>query len=1226
MSVRRLANDPDTWEIFVAVKNYGSRPRSIPLGIQFGGAPVATHTFALAPGSETNATFRFKTRAAGMLEARLLTSDVFNQDHRAILELPARKLLPVTIYSADPEPLKPVFTAIPGIEATFQPPSRYDPKRHDGIVLLDHFAPSAPPASDSIWLEPPPEGSPVPVRNTAENVRLRGWRADHPLAAGLRAQDIEFSTAEIFRPEPSDNVIADSDAGALVVARASNPKIVVLGFQPMRSALRYELTTPLLFANIVHWMAPDVFRSWELAAATVGTVEAELDAQTDPSAIRVVTENGKALPFTVQGKTVRFFTADPGIVRLFVGDRELVYSLTLPQPGDVAWKPSQGKQGLPGRTPAGIVCSGHLAMARHPGRNWSSPGLDLVRTNAKGRDVAARKTRRALEEGLMSFERAWVLVFLLLPLGWMLFEWRQTRRSVALAVKTLAFVAIVLALAEPRLTLPETRMAVAVLVDTSASIPPSDLTRASQVVAAIEKARGRHWTRILPFARGVRDLSAQEQQRGWRIQNTTGEAGRATDLESAIRGAVTSLPSGLLPRLVLISDGKENAGSVTRAAWQAERLGIPIDTILLPGPSGAGFAARSGESPDGRLQRRAVPVDLTVSSPDAVSGEVEIRAEGRLLGSNPVTLEKGSNQIRVHTSVAAAGAVTLSGVIRAGKLGEISFDRALILRRPRLLYISQDPEGSESHLMQTLGAGQFDVDRSADPMHGVLTDYQLAVLNNLDLEALPASRKDELEKFVKQGGGLLVIAGERNIYADSKTVEDALDRTLPAKLAPPRSPEGTAVVLIIDKSSSMEGKKIELARLAAIGVVNNLRPIDMVGVLIFDNSFQWAVPIRKADDAPMIKRLISGIVPDGGTQIAPALMEAYRRVLPARATFKHIVLLTDGISEEGDSLDLSKEAYAQHVTISTVGLGQDVNRAYLEKVASLAGGKSYFLNEPSGLEQIVLKDVSEHTGSTAVEKTLRPVVGKNVEILNGVGIDDAPALKGYVRFVAKPTSDTILKIDDNEPLLVRWQYGLGRAVVFTSDAKSRWAADWVAWKGFDKFWANVIRDLLPHAQTGDAEAAYDSASGDVTVNYQLSRDVDEPRNPPPIFIFGPNGFQHPVPITKVADKSYRGRIHVGDLQGLFRIRPLEESRAFPEAGLYRQEQELVDYGSNETLLRSISAFTGGQYNPAPKEIFNPAGRSQASVLQLWPGLLGLAILLNLAELIMRKGPGLVRRG
>ena len=88
-----------------------------------------------------------------------------------------------------------------------------------------------------------------------------------------------------------------------------------------------------------------------------------------------------------------------------------------------------------------------------------------------------------------------------------------------------------------------------------------------------------------------------------------------------------------------------------------------------------------------------------------------------------------------------------------------------------------------------------------------------------------------------------------------------------------------------------------------------------------------------------------------------------------------------------------------------------MNRAYLEKVASMANGKSYFLNEPAGLEQILLKDVMEHTGSTAVEKPMKPIVAKNVEILDGVGIDSAPALKGYVRFVSKPCADTILRID-----------------------------------------------------------------------------------------------------------------------------------------------------------------------------------------------------------------------
>ena len=363
------------------------------------------------------------------------------------------------------------------------------------------------------------------------------------------------------------------------------------------------------------------------------------------------------------------------------------------------------------------------------------------------------------------------------------------------------------------------------------------------------------------------------------------------------------------------------------------------------------------------------------------------------------------------------------------------------------------------------------------------------------------------------------------MYVDKKgREEDPLERTLPAKLAPPRSPEGTAVVLIIDKSSSMEGRKIELARLAAIGVVENLRPIDSVGVLIFDNSFQWAVPIRKANDRNSIKRLISGITPDGGTQIAPALTEAYQKILPQPAIYKHIVLLTDGISEEGDSMQLSKQALANHVTISTVGLGQDVNRAFLEKVAASADGKSYFLNDPSGLEQILLRDVEEHTGNTAVEKSLVPKVLKPAEILDGVGMESAPALRGYVRFQARPSSDTILEADHGDPLLVRWQYGLGRAAVFTSDAKNRWAMNWIGWPGFDRLWANIFHDLLPHAAQSETAADFDRASNELVVDYRLSRNVPEPAAIPDIYAVGPEGFQAPLKVSKVAAGHYRGRL------------------------------------------------------------------------------------------------------
>jgi uncharacterized membrane protein len=463
--------------------------------------------------------------------------------------------------------------------------------------------------------------------------------------------------------------------------------------------------------------------------------------------------------------------------------------------------------------------------------------------------------------------------------------------------------------------------------------------------------------------------------------------------------------------------------------------------------------------------------------------------------------------------------------------------------------------------------------------------------------AIPTARKAALEDFVKQGGGLLWIAGERNVYVEKKGEEDPLERALPARLVPPRSPEGTAVVLVMDKSSSMEGRKIELARLAAIGVVENLRPIDSVGVLIFDNSFQWVVPIRKAEDRAYIERRISGIVADGGTQIAPAIAEAYRRILPQPAVYKHIVLLTDGISEEGDSFQLTREALTNHVTISTVGLGQDVNRAFLEKVAASAEGKSYFLNDPSGLEQILLRDVEEHTGLTAVEKQFTPKIVKQAEILNGVAIENAPALRGYVRFQPRPASDIILTADRDDPLLVRWQYGLGRAAVFTSDAKNRWAANWVTWPGFDKLWANIFRDMLPHASQTETAADFDRSSNELVVDYHQEPSA-KPVEVPDIFVFGPNGFQSPLKVGKVAAGHYRGRLAIGQNQGLFRIRPLADSRAFPEVGFYRQEDEMLEYGNNEALLRQVAASTGGRFNPAPRQVFDVAGRSIRSTMEL----------------------------
>jgi hypothetical protein len=242
-------------------------------------------------------------------------------------------------------------------------------------------------------------------------------------------------------------------------------------------------------------------------------------------------------------------------------------------------------------------------------------------------------------------------------------------------------------------------------------------------------------------------------------------------------------------------------------------------------------------------------------------------------------------------------------------------------------------------------------------------------------------------------------------------------------------------------------------------------------------------------------------------------------------------------------------------------------------------------------------------------------------VLEGVDMTAAPALDGYVRFEARPDADEILKME-KDPLLVSWQYGLGRSAVFTSDAKNRWANSWLTWKDFDRFWTNVIRDLLPHAPPSEAAAEYDPATEELVVNYRIAAHVAEPEKAPDIFALGPGQFRKAAQVTRLAKNEYRARVKIGSAQGLFRVRPLEESRAFPEIGFYRSEPELNDFGVNDALLRQLSASTGGRYNPEPSQVFDSGGRANVATLRLWPGLLALAILLNLAELLARKWKGL----
>jgi hypothetical protein len=355
MGLRRSATEPEAWEIFVSVRNYGLSAQNVAVGLQFAGSPAGSKTLSLKPSSEQETTFTYRTRAAGIVEAKLLSNDAFPQDDRAVLELPQQKQLRVAVFTNEPELLRPVLSANPNLAAVFQPPTAYrpDPPETD-IAILDRFAPQQRPTVDSIWIDPPAAQSPVPVASTKTNAKLSRWTDDALLGAGLRTRDLEIESSTTYKATATDIVIAESEGAPLMVARPGKPKIAVFGFHPVRSRMKYELATPLLFANTLRWMAPESFRRWQLNGGHVGSISVKTGGKLNAGAVRVMNEDGASVPFTVDGDNVRFFTGDPGTIRVLTGDRDYVYSLTVPEVGESVWEaPASVRKGIPRRIPGG---------------------------------------------------------------------------------------------------------------------------------------------------------------------------------------------------------------------------------------------------------------------------------------------------------------------------------------------------------------------------------------------------------------------------------------------------------------------------------------------------------------------------------------------------------------------------------------------------------------------------------------------------------------------------------------------------------------------------------------------------------------------------------------------------------------------------------------------------------------------------------------------------------
>jgi hypothetical protein len=355
IGVKRNEDDANSWQAVVTLKNYGSHRRVLHLRTQFAGTVFAPRLATLEPGEERGLEYNFTTTTRGQLITEIEPRDILETDHRAVLELPRTGKLKLAVFTSRPDVLKPLLESNNRLEVKFFTPGEYISKPAADVMLLDQIAPEEPPRIASLWIGPFKEHSPLPIKAVVNDAAVKAWHSGSVLGSGLHARGPQIPAAQVFQTFDHDIPVSSVAEGPIVVARPANeghPEFSVIGYDPLAGQLKFEASTPLLFANLLRWLSPEAIRVLDVTAAPVGAASVTLDPgdRTSEQRLRITDDDGAAVPFTVRDQTIQLFVSRPSIVHITSDDRERVLSLTLPDIAGFEWKPPKGAtSGLPSR-------------------------------------------------------------------------------------------------------------------------------------------------------------------------------------------------------------------------------------------------------------------------------------------------------------------------------------------------------------------------------------------------------------------------------------------------------------------------------------------------------------------------------------------------------------------------------------------------------------------------------------------------------------------------------------------------------------------------------------------------------------------------------------------------------------------------------------------------------------------------------------------------------------
>ena len=845
----------------------------------------------------------------------------------------------------------------------------------------------------------------------------------------------------------------------------------------------------------------------------------------------------------------------------------------------------------------------------------------------------------------IEFARWWpILGLVAIPFIWRLSKSSTLgssprHRAVAAALRISVVVLLVAALIEPVWQRSGKWMSVVYALDVSSSIDPAFIGTAIDWIASTNAQGDPAHAAFIAFGGSARAMATVEGIRS--VEVSADGANRSinqsvTNLEAAVTRAFRSFDSRYLKRLVLITDGNENAGSVSRVLGEAQGNEVRVFTLPATVRGEGDSWIEAIDLPDQIREEEPVTATVRVFSRVATTATVELVSNDQTLETREVRLEPGLNEIDFEVRLPAGGAGTLSGRLQSENdpfaQNDLHTQAVSVGARPRILYV-EGRLASAIYLRDALSAEGMDVVVVGPDLlpetAAALESFDLVLLSDVPMDALGDSQVNAILEYVRDSGGGFIFAAGESSYGEEGYAGSQIEELLPIWFEINEKRKELALIIVLDKSYSMVGPKLELSKEAAKAALDLLEPTHSFGLITFDDTPYVTVPLQLAVEKASMNDFISRIIAGSQTNIYPALETAFAALENSDAEIRHIILLSDGKTYADDYEELVSLMSDSDITVSSVAVGQEADRELLGNIAKWGRGRAYFIEDAARVPRIFIQETQIASQSTLVEEAVQTTVVMSVEAFTDIDMDAAPPLRGYVRTLAKETAEVLIQSDSENPLLARWRYGLGRTAVFTSDVKNRWAADWLTWEGYGKFWSQLVRETMRRDGGEELDFVVERIGNEAVITVSALTEEGTYRSDldPQLRVLGTGGEETPLSFEQVGPGTFQARYTLGA--------PGEDPYRFELSGngiedrsqalYYRYGDEFRLYPPNTELLSEIAVQTGGKFLPDVAEIFDDYGETASVPTPLWPWLSVLALVSFFLDIAVRRAPWFWRR-